>query len=182
MLSPPASHLGSPAPPTPTPHPRHLWRGVDAAAAGTLNGSRLLRGGDDASVIPAVAHSRANVSRTCTRTCTRPGRAEGCSVVSDFQLIHKHKGPLCGPMTTLIHSLSQFLSCQPSQIPPTSSEQLRSTADERIKCSFSEEKIPPPVRSRGLRRRQPATSLVAGGFCLCWKASQLTAPLKNGRQ
>lgn len=46
-------------------------------------------------------------------------------------------------MTTLIHSLSQFLSCQPSQIPPTSSEQLRSTADERIKCSFSEEKIPP---------------------------------------
>ncbi|TNM93684.1 hypothetical protein fugu_001860 [Takifugu bimaculatus] len=46
---------------------------------------------------------------------------------------------------------------------------------------FLEEKIP-PVRSRGLRRRQPATSLVVGGFCLCWKASQLTASLKNDRQ
>lgn len=142
MLSSPASHLGSPAPP-PTPHPTFM-------AWSRRRGSRntkwvaFVEGGDDASVIPAVAHSRANVSRTCTRTCTRPGRAEGCSVVSDFQLIHKHKGPLCGPMTTLIHSLSQFLSCQPSQIPPTSSEQLRSTADERIKCSFSEEKIPPP--------------------------------------
>lgn len=41
------------------------------------------------------------------------GGAEGCSVVSDFQLIRKHKRPLCLASTTLpllIHSTAQFLS------------------------------------------------------------------------
>lgn len=96
---------------------------------------------------------------------------ERCSGVGDFQLIHKHKGPLCGPVTTLIHSLSQFLSCQPSQIPPTSPGRLSSTADECIKCSVRRKRSP-----------QPPPPLVVGGFCLRWTASQLTAPLKNERQ
>lgn len=46
---------------------------------------------------------------------------------------------------------------------------------------FSEEKTP-PARSPGPGRRQPPTSLVAGGSCLCWKASQLMALLKNDWQ
>lgn len=97
-----------------------------------------------------------------THARTHTGRVEGCSVVSDFQLIHKHKGPLCGPMTTLIHPPSQFLSRRPSQIPPTSSQQLSSTADECIKCSFRRESFPPCDRraSDGGDRR-PAAELVA---------------------
>lgn len=132
---------------------RHLSRNVDAAA-GTLNRSRLLRR-NDAIVILVFSYllllrrspiqeqmSVASMLSAHARTRTDTGRVEGCSVVSDFQLIHKHKGALCGPMTTLIHSLSQFLSCQPSQIPPTSSEQLSSTADECIKCSFRRKRFP----------------------------------------
>lgn len=55
------------------------------------------------------------------RTHTGAQRVESYSV-SDFQLIHKHKRPLCLASTMpplLIHSSAEFLSCQPSKISPS---------------------------------------------------------------
>lgn len=59
---------------------------------------------------------------THTHTHTHTGGVEGCSAVSDFQLIHKHKRPLCLASTTLpllIHRSGRVPVQRPPNAPPS---------------------------------------------------------------
>lgn len=54
---------------------------------------------------------------------THTGGVEGCSAVSDFQLIHKHKRPLCLASTTLpllVHRSGRVPVQRPPKVPPSS--------------------------------------------------------------